>query len=292
MLHIQIVVTPKRGDPSLLVRCRNLTLCDRARDALDSFYHVLVYYVWAYCVFIRTQWQHVTNDFSAVRAPAAVLPCTVAYRRSAYPGLPLGRGGTFLVCGGPLALCQWMRYVERLTSSNIAVGHNRRRKGWIEIIDGEKNSGKDYRGDHGVGMEVLREDKDGISELPESNLLSSTQGSYLKAQDRTNKHRVLPVCYRITMDYVLVLYHFDRVFSHASQPIKKDCFKNRHKPEDKFSANFRPSRREKFPKTWTPDRNGTVFLIFPRYGPAAKRKIPWLRVLNAKLRLVLLTWSF
>ena len=32
-----------------------------------------------------------------------------------------------------------------------------------------------------------------------------------------------------------VMYHFDQVFSHASQP-KKGLFENRHKPIEKFSA--------------------------------------------------------
>jgi hypothetical protein len=90
----------------------------------------------------------------------------------------------------------------------------------MEIVDGKKNSGKDYCGDHGVGMEVLREDRDGISELPESK--SSTQGSSLKAQDRTNKYGVLPVCYRIILGLL-----GERNFQNPEHPVEMvqySCF--------------------------------------------------------------------
>ena len=60
--------------------------------------------------------------------------------------------------------------------------------------------------------------------------------------------------YHWSLWMVCILYHFDRVFSHASRPKKWTGLK--------FTINrkldFRPSRRANFPKSWTPGRNGTV----------------------------------
>jgi len=47
-----------------------------------------------------------------------------------------------------------------------------------------------------------------------------------------------------------LLYHFDQVFSHTSQPKKKDCLKIHHKSKVKFSA-FSEREISKITNTWS-----------------------------------------